>query len=406
MEDDKLYYLENRIYDDNESQYILILFDIENYFPQMLLENENQIGTLFFVDTINKNNIPDELYTGFVVKKNGFIRKNNNNSISKHFIRRSATIRSLLRKYRLINEEDEIYIDQKESSVSYSYHVNVGHGNCSIIFVNNQIFMIDCSEYDYLNRQSYWSNIVDCLNYIKNKFNLKNVYIGVFVLTHSHFDHYSGIIKLIRNDFITEQSKIIINTRYACSSPTYSNMLQELFHKKSMLLDPWNIDTIEGMEIMYPANKVVLNDIRNKKSDDGITVVQHNPNDSSIVSCITSNGITALFPGDLEKKGWNEIYPCNICSRKINYFALSHHGSINGFERNVCPKERSVNDVSSCITNPVAIFLGRRGAYNGIPSRKVLNKFSNYYSSSEDKNGKQIKFFELDWSSGKTIYHY
>ena len=60
MEDDKLYYLENRIYDDNESQYILILFDIENYFPQMLLENENQIGTLFFVDTINKNNIPDE----------------------------------------------------------------------------------------------------------------------------------------------------------------------------------------------------------------------------------------------------------------------------------------------------------------------------------------------------------
>ena len=51
-----------------------------------------------------------------------------------------------------------------------SYHINVGHGNCSIIVFNNdsrwQMLMIDSSAFDFINRLDYYSNIKECLNEI------------------------------------------------------------------------------------------------------------------------------------------------------------------------------------------------------------------------------------------------
>lgn len=108
-------------------------------------------------------------------------------------------------------------------------------------------------------------------------------------------------------------------------------------------------------------------------------------------------GKKLLFPGDLETKGWNEINPCNICASNINYYAVSHHGSINGFNRNVCNQHKSINSVTDCLPNNVnAVLMGRDGAYSGIYSPVVISAFQNLYYSEKDNNGNPKSFLEID----------
>lgn len=61
-------------------------------------------------------------------------------------------------------------------SILYTYHINVGHGNHSLIVfkVNNRvhIWMVDCSDYDFVSHRYYRANIDNCLKYIKQKFQL------------------------------------------------------------------------------------------------------------------------------------------------------------------------------------------------------------------------------------------
>lgn len=58
----------------------------------------------------------------------------------------------------------------------YSYHINVGHGNCSIIvYCENDsynMWMIDCSVFDFTNKRDYSSNLDACLNSICRRFNI------------------------------------------------------------------------------------------------------------------------------------------------------------------------------------------------------------------------------------------
>ena len=115
-------------------------------------------------------------------------------------------------------------------------------------------------------------------------------------------------------------------------------------------------------------------------------------------------GRSFLFPGDLEKEGWNKMNPCKICNKTINYYALSHHGSINGFYRNKCTKGKNIQNVAMCMGSSTAIFLGRIGAYSGIPSSKVMQSFNPIYFSEKDNNGNPIKFFELDWKNNLVKY--
>ena len=89
-------------------------------------------------------------------------------------------------------------------STLYTYHINVGHGNHSLIVfkANNRvhIWMVDCSDYDFVSHHYYRVNIDDCLNHIKQTFQLADlIHIDVVMLTHPHYDHYSGINYYINN---------------------------------------------------------------------------------------------------------------------------------------------------------------------------------------------------------------
>lgn len=44
--------------------------------------------------------------------------------------------------------------------------------------------------------------------------------------------------------------------------------------------------------------------------------------------------------------------------------------------------------------------MGRKGAYNNIPSKKVITDFPNAVFSEYDKSGITANYLEIEWSTG------
>lgn len=414
MKNDYVYYLENRV-ELSENSVRLFLFDVTLYD-----ENPNaDLKEIFIYYDCNVNLLYDnELYTGFICKNKNLISSANNTTIAKRYIFNNTKIRSLLHK-RITNRElnasesintirddtntTDLISEKQGDDIVISYHINVGHGNCSIILCNEKIYMIDCSEYDYLIHKSFLSNILDCIDYIKKKNNIKNFFINTFVLTHPHFDHYSGIISLIKHQYINSETTVYINTYYSVQNPKYTEMLYKLKATKCIIINPLMNNSHDSMNIVYPPSTVIKNGTNTYPTNEK-PIIDSNPNNASVVTLFSNAGRSFLFPGDLEKEGWNKMNPCKICNKTINYYALSHHGSINGFYRNKCTKGKNIQNVAMCMGSSTAIFLGRIGAYSGIPSSKVMQSFNPIYFSEKDNNGNPIKFFELDWKNNLVKY--
>ena len=94
----------------------------------------------------------------------------------------------------------------------HSYHVHIGHGNCSIIVFKNeekyQMWMIDCSVFDFTNRYNYSSNLKKCLSDIKKQFQVDK--ISKLLVTHLHYDHINGIEYLIKKEWMDEETEVWI----------------------------------------------------------------------------------------------------------------------------------------------------------------------------------------------------
>ena len=75
-------------------------------------------------------------------------------------------------------------------------------------------------------------------------------------------------------------------------------------------------------------------------------------NDLSLVLYLALNGVTFLFPGDLERKGWLNLLTTNAnfrnCVRRVDVLIASHHGRDTG----VC---RELFDVYGCRPQLVVI---------------------------------------------------
>ena len=418
MKNNHIYFLEDRVRLSDKTD-CLVLFDSTLYYDNPKTDLQ-ELFSLYecATDTVSDDN----LYTGFIYKEGRYINSANATRIAKHFIFHNTVIRNGLNRINYRNtdlsflektesirviEDDKKKIGPATNNLLlksvFSYHINVGHGNCSIILHKTKIYMVDCSEYDYLEHKNYLSNILDCIKHIKTAHKIGNFVIDTFVLTHPHFDHYSGMISLIKKKYITSETSVYINSYYSMQNPKYTEMMQELMRIKCKIINPiFNLS--DGfMDILYPPVTVIKNSFNNHPHDEK-PIIESNPNNASVVTLFSDADCSFLFPGDLETSGWDRMNPCGMCSKKIKYFALSHHGSITGFYRNKCQKHKSIQSVAECLTNPSVFFLGRNGAYNGIPSKNVLSAFNPVYSSEIDNNGTVIKFLELDWSSNSVKY--
>lgn len=275
----------------------------------------------------------------------------------------------------------------------YSYHVNVGHGNHSlIVFEANSdiyIWMVDCSDYDFLLHKYYRKNIDSCLKHIKQKFNIDTLKIKTVMLTHPHYDHYSGIGYYIDNKIIDSDTIFYINTQYKIQSHNFNNLLSKISTLLSMVIEPVISSSNININILYP-------DTIDKNSK-----LSYN-NMSSVYNIRFDNKSYCIFPGDIEKEGWDLMNVCGYCKdfSEVCLYAISHHGSLNGHILDIVPPNQVCTGKNPCkiiSSTTIPVLMGRDKAYNGVYCCKVQKDFKGrIFYSEKDKRGNPASFLEID----------
>lgn len=305
---------------------------------------------------------------------------------------------------RLYSKQNPVDAEQLGDVLSIqSYHVNVGHGNCSILLVQYrrmlrdeyQIWMVDCGAIDYGVGNRY-PNIDACFADIAKRLNdnIANLKISRFFLTHWHYDHISGIPFLISNLHITNRTKFYMNLYYAHSSKCANEVLRELDSMGVACYEPVaGLSVNPWLSVLYPECR-----IRKQQYNEAVpNRVEKKMNNSSAVYAFQFWDKQMIYPGDLEQDGW-DVFKMQANSMKAmsdaDYYCVSHHGSDNGHV--VVPNRFQK-----------VVLMGRDGAYNGIYSSTVMQYWKRVLSLSEkDNSGHTCIAVVLDWNIGKTRYIY
>lgn len=358
----------------------------------VLLKDSFQIPYNVSVIDINTNQMyADALISEgeYVYYEDGICHLSEDNSVSQMYGALNKELSSSIRFKSSANQPDEI---KKEVKEVYSYHVNIGHGNCSIVVFRYKkkwmMWMVDCSILDMITKKYYKNNLMDCLCEIKEKYQVEK--ISKLLITHLHYDHINGIEFLIDKHYIDKNTEVWMNTQYPWKMKTYNRILIKLIDLGVRFIDPDVHNSTTNINIIYPENSFNLN---NKAPKNRI-------NNSSVLYQICFNNEKMLFTGDIEIEGWNQVNRCLPSLQDSTYYCIAHHGSITGHIRSKC-KYKHVRTLADCASDTKAqILMGRDGAYSGLYSKKVLNDFENIL----DVGNKNIKYYKIDW--GKNIVSY
>lgn len=278
-----------------------------------------------------------------------------------------------------------------------SYHINVGHGNHSLlVFESNgrvYIWMVDSSDYDFISHRYYRNNINDCLTHIKHKFQLTDpIHIDVVMLTHPHYDHYSGFNYYINTNMIDNKTVAYINLRHKIANHNFNNLLSQLNNLGVVIIEPFRQNSCNNIRILYPD----FQNINNHLSLNNL---------SSVYNISFDEESFFVFPGDLETAGWKsmDVHACCPYMTNPHFYAISHHGSINGHKRNMLCQCRHayINDIKDCLhKNTITVLMGRDKAFSGIYAQQVLNDFKGRILFSEkNPHNQTVKFLEIDLMS-------
>ena len=401
----QVFMVENIIPQYNESikfseKYTIVLLKASERSTLTNLEDNHE----FRVVETSRPNV-ENLRQGHFFFFNDEVFENANSSpIAKRHIYYNNLLRGRLIKKQL-NVESESSTSKKPEV--HSYHINVGHGNCSILVINEsgtiKIWMIDCSEFDYLNHRNYNGNIQSCFSHIQEKFSLNRLVINKFFLTHSHYDHYSGINRLIDKGNITSETVFFLNIHYSMPSENYNRLLRKTLLLRCKVVEPLSSFWTNEIQIWHPEKRTVKTRSRAYLNQD--VQVEANPNNSSSVLYFKLGGKSILFPGDIETEKWNSIQLCPSHLKDSAYYMISHHGSLNGHLRDRCPLHMQIDNLSNCLlSSSTPVLMGRDGAYNGIYSRQVINDFPQLICSERDQNAQTKRFLEIDWQTNQNTW--
>lgn len=274
-----------------------------------------------------------------------------------------------------------------------SYHVNIGHGNCSVIAFREdgkgKVWMVDCSVFDFMNRKNQEENLDACLKQIKTDFQTDK--ISKLLITHLHFDHIGGIQHLIEKGWLDQDTEVWMNTRYPWEQKAYTRILSQLSVQKVRIIDPIVSNSTQHIKVLYPV--VSFNQCNHAPGK--------HINNASVLYQICLGNENMLFSGDIETEGWEAVRCCRQHLNRATYYCISHHGSITGHywmrDPEVGGKGKSV---VQCMQNlKMAVLMGRDGAYRNIFDKQVLADFYN--------EGKRIvktedaeKYVKLEWRTG------
>lgn len=295
-----------------------------------------------------------------------------------------------------------------------SYHIKVGHGNCSLILMafgnNYELWAVDCSVFDYLIRRDFRKCLDQCLLDIAGKLNIamEDLRVSKFMLTHKHFDHYSGLLYLMKKGLVDGNTIVYANMYYDCSSPVWNSILKEFIRIQCHFVEPIyaNLHT-GGICVYHPECRIYQNSasVQAGVANRIVTKV----NDSSVVYGIELDDRIMVFPGDLEHDGFARMSAEGKCQPMLcnsDYYVISHHGSGNGHPTMPCANmRRGCPTPLACVATGLkkAIMMGRNGAYPGIYDRGVTRCWSSMgvLEYTEYMND----YLELDWKSGVVTKH-
>lgn len=274
-----------------------LLSDEDNYNYRVVESTKNQI-----------DKIHEGQYLFFDEKENKFENANKTSIAKRNFYYNNFYRGKILKKQTQQTESFEftpnVYIS--------SYHINVGHGNCSILVIKDlgqtKLWMVDCSDYDFLNHQYYRANIDACFDHIRNEFSLQEITIDKFFLTHTHYDHYSGISRLIDSGIVTTKTTFYLNLHYSMPSENYNRLLRKINQLNPKIIEPLSTIQSNGIEIWHPHRRTIRSNTAKYAGQN--VEVEPRPNNSSIVYHFIFGNRKILFPGDIETEKWNTLNYC------------------------------------------------------------------------------------------------
>lgn len=406
MNNRNLYFIENIIPTSNfqnskDKKSIIVLLDASK--KSNIYSGSNNYN--YRIITVKNNNCKNCHEGQYVKYQNGLFTNGSTTSNARRNVCYDNYFRGKLKKMlKYTAEEPIIPLEVK----IYSYHINVGHGNCSIIVIVSQfktfLWMVDCSDYDFTNHRSYIVNITSCFNHIATKFHITDLKINKFFLTHFHFDHYSGLVRLIDLGIITAKTVFYLNVHYPMPNENSSRLLQRIHSLAPLVIEPLSTIRTSNLHIWHPTIRTIrkMTDCYRHQQ----VIIESQPNNSSVLYHFIFNRLSMLFTGDLETTKWDTISCCPLYMQRATYFIIPHHGSENGFLRNTCPRGRSIINMATCLLpTSTAILMGRNGSFNGIYSNQVLSAWSNLVLSEYDRNQNMQHFIEIDWQTN-TILSY
>lgn len=321
----------------------------------------------------------------FVLYNKERIEPANNHPITLMYNILAQSLReSIVSSYTLPRNEDGNITDVK------SFHVNVGHGNCSIVIFKAKecykAWMIDCSIKEYKDLK-YDKNLDVCLENLKSNYGIEK--ISRLLITHQHYDHINGIHHLLNKKWIDSNTEVWINAHYPWTQKSYLNIMSRLKAVNVKFINPVISNSTNNIKIIYP----------NISFSSANPAPKRRINNASVIYQIVFNDISMVFPGDIETEGWDQVN-CLPWLNNATYYCVSHHGSINGHIRNICNCRKLISTVKDC-TNRTCyqILMGRNGAYSGIFNTKVLTDFSGTLETTDGN----FFFIELDWMRGKIV---
>lgn len=282
----------------------------------------------------------------------------------------------------------EQHLDYDDSEV-YSFHVNVGHGNCSLILIKQEagyhLWMVDCSLYEMPNRIVKWTNheytFENTLNTIASmvgKSDRTELFIDHFLLTHMHYDHFNGLKYLISQQYVTSRTIFYMNLQYQMPSKNLNEILKMMIdNHMSRLVEPVISNSSPSITILHPECRIYKNQASMLEYAPKFRFVS-NPNNSSAVFALRLSGMTMVFPGDLEREGFETMIKTHKCSHdwaSIDFFAVSHHGSLNGLPIKQYQGHKKPRNMLHCFRRKlkIAIIMARDGAYKGIISKRIIS---------------------------------
>lgn len=335
-----------------------------------------------------------------------------------YFIHTSESLRNdLINRYTSSSNE----VIGKISKV-FSYHVNVGHGNFSLVtFLENkklQVWIIDASEKEpsFLkkcdSKISYRENWKYCFKQIEEDYKCDSFKVSKLFITHSHYDHFSAVVELLKEGYFANDLEVWLNLHYDCNAPAYVRMLSELKKKDRIhFVEPiCNNYSHKNIRILAPQERLYSKKILDPSK--GNFLQEKNVNNASAVYKITLNGKSIVFPGDIQSSGWDRMKECKFFMGECNYYCISHHGSLNGHTRRTCVCGKKLQNVSECLLpNTICILMGRTGAYSGIYHALVTEAFHPCFLHKTEQAPpcsypkKGVSFLRIDWQSDILDYY-